>query len=256
MVMKMDKLLSRKFVPPRVIGHRGACAYAPENTLIAMQVAADLGVKWIEFDVMLTRDEEAIIMHDETLDRTTNGHGRVADTPYSVIEKLDAGSWFAPKFAGTKVPTFEELLIYLRNLAMNLVVEIKPTPGKEIVTAEKTMELLERYWPMTELVPLISSAKEKGLQTVYDINPTLLLGFISDKWLPNWQDKLEMLHCISLHSNHKVLNPSRVEAVKKAGYFVLAYTVNDPKRAQELFSWGVDGVFTNVPDKIEWETRN
>lgn len=242
--------MKKNFVPPKVIAHRGACGYAPENTLIAMQAAADLGATWVEFDVMLTHDKEAIIMHDETLNRTTNGRGRVADTTWSAIEKLDAGSWFDKKFAGAKVPSFEELLIYLRNLNMHINVEIKPTPGKEIITAEKTMEILERYWAITESVPLISCWREEGLQTVYNINPTLLLGFISDKWLRNWQDKLEMLHCVSLHINHKVLNPARVEAVKKAGYFILAYTVNDPKRAQELFEWGVDGVFTNVPDKL------
>lgn len=239
-----------KFIPPKVIAHRGACGYAPENTLIAMQVAADLGAKWVEFDVVLTQDEQAIIMHDETLKRTTNGRGEIAKTAWPVIEKLDAGSWFAPEFAGVKVPSFEELLIYLRNLQLNLVVEIKPTPGKEVATAQKAMEILERYWNITASVPLISCWKEEGLETVYEINPTLPLGFISDKWLKNWADKLEKLHCVSLHINHKVLTPRRVAAVKEAGYYVLAYTVNDVRRAKELFSWGVDGVFTNYPDKI------
>lgn len=234
----------------KVIGHRGACGYAPENTLIAMRKAYELGIKWVEFDVMLTQDQQAIIMHDYTLDRTTNGHGNVADKKLIEIQQLDSGSWFSSEFSNERVVTFAELLQYLAKLKLHINVEIKPTPGTEEITAKKTIEILQQHWPIEKSIPLISSGKEASLQTVYKINPELALGFITDEWLENWQQKLQSLHCISLNINYKTLTSARAAAVKAAGYYLLAYTVNDPMIAKQLFSWGVDAVFSDFPDRI------
>lgn len=228
---------------PKVIGHRGACGYAPENTLASMLKAVELGVDWVEFDVMLTQDKIPIIMHDTTLNRTTSGEGKVAKTTWRDISKLDAGN-------GEKVPTFAELLEYLKKLKLHINIEIKPTEGKEIITAERMYVILCSHWSIEQSLPLISSAQISSLRVVYKINPILPLGYITDKWSDDLPNLLQKLHCISLHINHEELTPEKVQKIKNRNYFVLAYTVNDPLRAKELFSWGVDTVFSDFPDRI------
>ena len=121
---------------PQIIGHRGACGYAPENTLESIHTAADMGVEWVELDVKLTKDQIPVIFHDETLDRTTNGSGNIADIDFEDLRDLECGSWFSESFAGLKIPTLEEVLEVLIDRDMGLNLEIKPCPGREIETAE------------------------------------------------------------------------------------------------------------------------
>ena len=149
--------MARNLQPERVIGHRGACGYAPENTLASMAKAHALGVEWVEFDVMLAACGTPIVIHHETLHRTTNGKGNVAKIPYQHIALLDAGAWFGKEFAGQRIPTFSELLQYVSQLKLNVNVEIKPTAGKEIATAEAVINLLKQYWPCDISPPLVSS---------------------------------------------------------------------------------------------------
>lgn len=233
-----------------VIAHRGASAYAPENTLVAMRKAQQLGAQWVEFDVMLTADAEAIVIHDLTLNRTTNDRGRVADTTYSKIAQLDAGSWFAPEFRNERIPTLVELLACLRELGLHINMEIKPVPGQELATTRKALQILEQHWPCDKSPPLISSGSLLCLREVRRLHAELLLGVIADRWPRNWQAVSEELECISWHFNHKILNPQRVAQIRQAGKLVLAYTVNRAERALELFGWGVAAVFTDYPDVI------
>ena len=148
---------------PKVIGHRGAKAYAPENTLESIETAASLGVQWVELDVKLTRDGVPIIFHDEELDRTTNGSGLVAQTDYEDIRQLEAGSWYADSFAGVKIPTLEEAvdIILRHDLGFNL--EIKPCPGREKETAEAALDQLSQFWEDPSKL-LISSFQHVSLE--------------------------------------------------------------------------------------------
>src|ERR1035437_3286813 len=109
-----------------IIGHRGASAEAPENPIEPIRAAADMGVKWVQMEVMLTRDSVPIIFHDDTLDRTTNGAGNVADRDWADISELEAGSWFGDSFAGIKIPTLEDALEAIIDLGLGLNLEIKP----------------------------------------------------------------------------------------------------------------------------------
>src|SRR5438445_1086012 len=115
----------------RLIAHRGASALAPENTLAAFRKAGEIGAKWVEFDVMLAADGEAVVIHDDTLDRTTNAKGNVCDYPYSYLQTLDAGSWFNPQFSHEKIPTLAEVIGVLRHCKLAANIEIKPSVGKE-----------------------------------------------------------------------------------------------------------------------------
>ncbi|HAJ89723.1 MAG TPA: glycerophosphoryl diester phosphodiesterase, partial [Rhodospirillaceae bacterium] len=153
---------------PTIIGHRGAKAYAPENTLESIHTAADMGCKWVELDVKLTKDMVPIIMHDDDLDRTTNGHGPVAEITYADLCNLEAGSWFSESFSGIKIPPLEEAIevILARDLGVNL--EIKPCPGREKDTAEAMLDQLSQYWDDRDRL-LISSFSHVSLETAAEM---------------------------------------------------------------------------------------
>jgi len=126
----------------RFVGHRGIAAEAPENTLTGFRLAAEAGFSWVEFDVMLSADDVPVLHHDEELGRTDNGSGPVAAHPLSALKALDAGSWFGPGFAGERIPTFEETIACCRALGLSMNVEIKPTTGREVRTAELVSDML------------------------------------------------------------------------------------------------------------------
>ena len=234
-----------------VIAHRGACAYAPENTLASMRKAHALGAQWVEFDVMLTADGEAIIMHDETLARTTNGGKRaVAETLYQDITRLDAGTWFGKQYAQKPVPTLVELLELLKKLKLNINLEIKPTPGKEVETAEKSLACLRHYWPLEASPPMISSQSPQCLRTVHQLAPELCLGAVIHEWDTPWKIWLRDYACQAASVNHLILTPENVKQLKADLNYLLAYTVNDPDRANDLYQWGVDAVFSDKPDLL------
>jgi glycerophosphoryl diester phosphodiesterase len=236
---------------PKIIGHRGACGYAPENTLESIKTAADLGATWVELDVKLTKDEVAIIFHDDELDRTTNGSGLVMDTLYEDIKQLEAGSWFGDSFAGIKIPTLEETLELLIDLDLGLNLEIKPCPGREVATAEAALDILSRYWDNPDTL-LISSFQHVSLETAKEMAPEWNRGFLmDDEWLPNWRELAEYLEAATININGNVVTREQVEEIIDFGKPILAYTINDPHRFRTLQSWGVDGVFTDVPDVIK-----
>ena len=118
------------FQLPRIMGHRGAAGVAPENTLVGLRTAAELGVRWVEFDVMLSGDGVPVLFHDDSLKRTTGCDALMADTPLASLSKLEAGAWFASKFAGEPIPTLEDALSFLLESGISPNVEIKPSTGK------------------------------------------------------------------------------------------------------------------------------
>ena len=133
-------MIKLSFNPP-VIAHRGASVYAPENTLAAFTKAAQLNIKWVEFDVMQAACGEPIIFHDETLDRTTNAKGDVSQQPYAYLQTLDAGTWFHPRFAGERIPTLKQVLQFLRDTKIAANIEIKALPKNAAVEIEALMQL-------------------------------------------------------------------------------------------------------------------
>lgn len=235
---------SARWMLPRVIAHRGASAMAPENTLAAIALAAELGARAVELDVMLSRDGIPVIIHDETLDRTTSGTGPVAAQPMDSLARLDAGSWFSPAFAGEKLPTLTQAvaLILERGLALNL--EIKPSRGRERETAHHALAEMAEIWPAG--APLvISSASVAALEVARDAAPAWPRGLIADTVPPGWRDVAATLGCVSLHCNAASVTRSLVDEVHAAGYRLLAWTVNRVPRARRLFRSGVDGIFTD-----------
>ncbi|MBE9554764.1 MAG: glycerophosphodiester phosphodiesterase, partial [Proteobacteria bacterium] len=138
-------------------GHRGAKGHAPENTMAGLRKAVELGARWIEFDVKLTADNELVLFHDDTLNRTTDGKGRVARTAFAEIRKLDAGRWFSPDFTGEPVPTLAEAMDYLVASGIGANVEVKACPGRETETGAATARALAGRWFGGPIPMLISS---------------------------------------------------------------------------------------------------
>jgi len=238
-----------QFHPP-VIAHRGASAYAPENTLAAFTKAAQMGIKWVEFDVMQAACGEPVIFHDELLDRTTDGHGEVGNFPYSVLAKLDAGAWFDPIYAGERIPTLLHILEFLHNFNMSANIEIKALPGQEEQLVKRVLQDMAISAPFTRGRILFSSFSTDALRFLRQYDPDCLIGLLQHEWDPEWQALCASLGCVSVHANDEILTADVAQKIKGMGKALLCYTVNSPVRAQELYSWGVDAVFSDAPDKI------
>ena len=243
------------FTAPKIIAHRGASAYAPENTVTAIQSAADMGIDWVELDVKLTADDVPIILHDDNLLRTTGHEGLVKDTPYSIIKELDAGSWFGDSFVGEKIPTLEDALECIVENNMGLNLEIKSCEGREVETAQIVLDYMTRLWDDHDKI-IISSFSEVSLETAADmLNGDWAIGYLMNEAPENWKDMAKHLGAktININGNRDDLTREFIEDIIDDGYGILAYTINNPMRAKELLSWGVDGVFTDEPDTMRDE---
>jgi glycerophosphoryl diester phosphodiesterase len=236
---------------PKVIGHRGAKAYAPENTIPSIETAADLGVTWVELDVKLTKDNVPIIFHDEELDRTTNGTGLIAHTNYEDLRDLDAGSWFGDSFSSVRIPTLEEAVDILlkHNLGLNL--EIKPCPGREKETAEIALDQLSQYWDDRDNI-LISSFQHVSLEAALDLAPDFARGLLigGEEMPENWKEIADYLNVQTINLGSRLVTRQIADDVMDMELPLLVYTVNDPIEARRLQQLGVDAFFSDNPDVI------
>lgn len=234
----------------KVIGHRGAAAYAPENTIASFEKALSLGCRFIEFDVMCSADGEPFIFHDDVLKRTTNGAGATGLVESSYLETLDAGSWFSRHYKGESIPHLKDVLKWLAFSGVQANIEIKPYPGTAELTAVSVLSHIHRFWPQNKQLPLVSSFDWEALLLCRSIAPEMPLGLLLDEWDVNWLHKAKQLDCYSIHFNKKALNAERVKQVKDQGYKVCVYTVNRKRLANKLFEWGVDAIFSDYPDLL------
>lgn len=234
---------------PKVIAHRGASGTAPENTLVAIVRASDLGATAIELDATISSDGVAVMLHDEDVERTSNGNGLITQKTINEIQKLDAGSWFDGAFVGERIPTLTQAMgvINQRGLFFNL--EIKPSAGLEEKTAKIVAAEVNKNWQANAPM-LVSSTSEICLRTFQKINPDIPCGLITDTVPENWREIMQRNNCISIHFHYSSANPELVREIKNAGYFALAYTLDDPEMVKNLFAMGIDAIFTNFPEMI------
>jgi glycerophosphoryl diester phosphodiesterase len=241
-----SKAYFERILPP-VIGHRGAAGCAPENTLGGLHKARVLGCRWVEFDVRLTWDRQLILLHDERLDRTTNGRGEAALMPLATIRNYDAGRRFGDTFRGERVPTLAEAVEVLGELGVGANIELKAARGRAAETGTATAALLCRMWPSHLPPPLISSFLDEALGAARACAPSIARGLLFRAVPRNWRAHAEKLDCATIHADHRGLHPALIAEIRQAGYALLAYTVNDATRASALFGWGVTSVFSDVP---------
>lgn len=235
---------------PRIVAHRGGGLLAPENTLAGIRLARNLGFVGVEFDVKLTADDIPVLMHDDTLERTTDGSGAMAQTSYKEITRLDAGGWFGNEFSGEPVPSFAAASAQCREAGVWANVEIKPCPGRERETGEVVARMAKLLWSGAERPPLLSSFSAIALEAAAVESPELPRALLVVEVPVNWQAQMQRLQCVSLHASHRYLNAALVKAVHDAGYGVLAYTVNDSELALHLLDWEVDALVTDQLDVI------
>ncbi|MDD2326218.1 MAG: glycerophosphodiester phosphodiesterase family protein [Alphaproteobacteria bacterium] len=233
------------FHPP-VIAHRGAGCSAPENTLAAIRLAHEQGAKWIEVDVKITYDGVPILIHDETLERTTDGSGLVAEQTWEEIQKLHAASSLGPE----PVPTLVEAVNLVLELDMSLVVELKPCPGRARATTMVAMIELAKVWPERDLLPVICSFDMECLEMAMQLEPHWPRAYAIRQWQENWRASVEQAGASALSVKEDQLTASRVEEVVGAQLPLLAYTVNQPARAKELLDMGVTAVYADCPKLI------
>lgn len=232
---------------PRIFAHRGGGTLAPENTLEAFAIAAHQACG-VEFDVMLSADGTPHLMHDETLERTTDGHGRMAECSDAELARLDASRGF-DAFRGSRVPRLAEAAARCRELGLSVNLEIKPARGVEALTGEVVARLARDLWRgMTP--PLLSSFSEAALSAAREAAPELPRGLLVERLPDDWQSRCARLGAVSLHADAQHTSPAQIAAVKAAGLWLVLYTENDPRRAARHFAHGADALITDRPDRV------
>jgi glycerophosphoryl diester phosphodiesterase len=230
------------------IAHRGASGTRPENTLISFRRAMEIGADVIELDTRATADGIAVIMHDATVDRTTNASGRAADLTLEQIKELDAGSWFAPEFAGERVPTLAEA-VALTGDRVALSLELKETGVEEQAVAAIRSTANPRSF--------ISSFHEECLRRVRQLDPEMTLEFIigidplSEDEIARLTERTRQLDARILAPSHRGITPALVSAARMAGLTLIGWTVDQPEQMQRLIDLGVDGITTNRPEVLK-----
>ncbi|MBM7585128.1 glycerophosphoryl diester phosphodiesterase [Bacillus pakistanensis] len=247
------------------VAHRGASGHAPEHTLLAYELGEQMKGDYIEVDLQMTKDGELIAMHDEKLDRTTNGTGLVKDHTLAEIKQLDAGSWFNEKYpdyaneeyVGLQVPTLEEVIQKFGKDARYYIETKSPHvyPGME----QKLLEILEEYKltgpNASSSKVIIQSFSSESLKMVHALNPTVpLVQLISYKGSASITDEQLVeykTYSIGLGMSYKTIDEAYVQKVREHGLLIHPYTVNEKEDMRRLLDWGVTGMFTNFPDRLQ-----
>jgi glycerophosphoryl diester phosphodiesterase len=241
-------LAMREWPYPRWVAHRGAGKLAPENTLAAFRLGAAHGYRMFECDVKLSADGVPFLLHDATLERTTNGIGTAGDQPWDQLARLDAGSWHSRAYAGEPVPSFENVARYCLHNGHFLNIEIKPTPGVEAKTGDVTARWAARIWAGQRVLPLLTSFRPESLQAALQAQPELPRGLLLDSLWEGWFDVARKLHCVAVVCNHALWDAALVGKVQGAGMRCLSYTPNDPWAVRRLLELGTDGIITDRVD--------
>lgn len=231
----------------RWIAHRGGGALAPENTLAGFRLAARLGFRAVEFDVMLAADGVPVVMHDESLRRTTGHPGCVPDFSADALTQLDAGTPFHKAFAGEPVPRFETLIALCAECKLSANVEIKPAKGAEARTGEAVAAMLRAQWP-AELPVLLSSFSETALEAAAAVAPDIPRACLFETIPEDWSVRLKQHGAVALHCHHTQLFSPLGQAVVAAGIPVAVYTVNDAATSDRCWQAGASALFTDRLD--------
>jgi glycerophosphoryl diester phosphodiesterase len=235
---------------PLWIAHRGAGKLAPENTLAAFRLGAAHGYRAFECDVKLSVDDQPFLLHDATLERTSNGHGVAGQMSWQALTKVDAGSWHSRHYAGEPLPSLEAVAAFVQANGFALNIEIKPTPGTERHTGEVVAHAVQRLWKGSALKPLFSSFQTAALEGAQAAQPELPRALLLDTLWPGWFEAAQSLGCCAIVTNYAVMNAEVISQVHTAGLRACVYTVNDPSVAAWLLGLGIDGIITDAVDRF------
>lgn len=232
---------------PLIYAHRGASAYAPENTLAAFRLALEQGADGIELDAKLSADGEVVVIHDQTVDRTTQGKGRVNQLALSELKKLDAGSWKGDAFTGEKIPTLAEVFASVGG-KLKINVELTNYSSPQDGLPEKALALVQEYH--LEDSVLFSSFLLSNLAAVRRVWPEAPVGILADPGLKGLRNRSKLSREISpdyLHPYFLDVSRRLVEREKAAGRLLNVWTVNSLIVMRKLIRFGVAGIITDDP---------
>ena len=232
--------------PVLVIAHRGASGHAPENTLAAFRKALQMGAGFIETDLQLSRDARLVAIHDETLERTTNGKGAVQDLTLAELRKLDAGSWLGSDFIQEKIPTVEEILLFSRQHDVNFYLEMKPT-GKwggehSLIRALREADEIHRA--------IVISFDTSILENLRRIEPAVMTGLLHDGQIENPVARAREIGARQLVVRGDLVSPALLAQAKKHELHLVCWTINNPAHMRMLIAAGVDGIMSDYPDRL------
>ena len=233
---------------PRWIAHRGAGKLAPENTLAAFKLGASHGYRMFECDVKLSKDGVPFLLHDDTLERTSDGHGVAGQQTWQELQKRDAGSWHSSPYAGQAIPSLDTIAAYCISHGFDVNLEIKPTTGTDSLTGKVVAEHAARLWQNASRKPLLTSFKPDAIEAAMNAAPDLPRGLLLHELWTGWLETALMLGCRAIVCNHKLWDASSVTQAKSAGFKLLSYTVNDTADVQRLLALGTDGIITDRVD--------
>jgi glycerophosphoryl diester phosphodiesterase len=232
---------------PTIFAHRGASAHAPENTLAAFELAVRQGADAIELDAKLSADGHVVVIHDQTVDRTTDGSGRVRELTLAELRRLDAGSFFDIAYRGEPIPSLEDVFQSV-GVSVHINIELTNYASPADNLPAKVADLVQKYG--LEKRVLFSSFNPLALLRIHKLLPDTPAGLLAlpkwdGAWARSWLGTL--IPHQSLHPDYRDVSPSFIRRVQRSGRKVFVYTVNDAEVMRRLFSWNVDGIFTDDP---------
>ncbi len=245
-----SKLSKQNYVElnrPTVFAHRGASAQAPENTLAAFELAVEQGADAIELDAKLSADGHVVVMHDDTVDRTTDGTGRVESLTLSELTSLDAGVKFSPKYKSQKVPSLDEVLELVGGkILINIELTNYASPSDDL--PDRVVSLVKKH--NLDRSVLLSSFNIVSLIRARSLNPKLPVGFLTHRGEASAALHSRLIRfgpLVALHPIGYDITPQLLSYAQKTGCKVHTYTIDQPEDMRQLFRMGVDGIFTNNP---------
>ena len=235
---------------PVIIGHRGAAAIAPENTFRSLVKAFDAGLDWVALDVRLAADDVPVVIQDPLIDRTTNGSGFVDEFTAEQLTRFDAGIWFDDTFQGEPVPKLEDILREVKYMRLSVNLELRPKKREDGRLATQVLDVVRRVFPAEPPV-LISSFSIDVLAVFRNLAPKIRRGWLVDRLSPQWQHHTANVEAWSLHFNHERMEDHNLAALATSDLVLMAYTVNDPRRALALGRAGVGYILSDSPELLQ-----
>ncbi|SFG20686.1 glycerophosphodiester phosphodiesterase [Sporolactobacillus nakayamae] len=229
-----------------VYAHRGSKSNRPENTLASFEEAMRVGSDGIELDVHLTKDQQVVVMHDEKIDRTTNGKGQIKSYTLEELKRFDAGSWFSPKFKGERVPTLSQVLELLKNYQGVLNIEFKTDRNVYPSIEARVADLVDQYRPLLPVV--YSSFNHESLIRLKQIKPNAEIALLLWERLADPWRYTEQVGATAQHLWQPTALSETAAQLQNHGIKVRAWTVNQPKNMQLAFEMGLDAIITDHPE--------
>jgi len=232
---------------PRLLAHRGAGKAAPENTLAALRKGAAQGYQMFEYDVQLSRDEVAVLIHDYSLKRTAQVEGNVSDKSLAELLHYDFGAWHSAPYIGEPILTLAGVANFSIPQQLHSNIEIKAAPGLEALTGARVAQQAQQLWRRATLPPVLSSFSLTALQAVAQAAPELPRALLIEQAQPiaDIVAQLQRLGCVGLHIAHQLFSPDLLAACQQAGVYICLWTVNDADAIRAFLAQGVEAVVTD-----------